>query len=62
MTDKHLAAPFNVDDVSGKAVCKADVQERLGLHIDPAKPLVVFIGRLDPQKGIDVIQVCSNIY
>jgi starch synthase len=62
MTDKHLAAPFNVDDVSGKAVCKADVQERLGLHLDPKKPLVVFIGRLDPQKGIDVIQVCVNIH
>lgn len=60
MTDKHLAAPFNVDDIAGKAECKAAVQGALGLVVDPNRPLLVFIGRLAPQKGIDVIEASLN--
>ncbi|KAL2921818.1 Starch synthase 1 chloroplastic/amyloplastic [Bienertia sinuspersici] len=54
--DAHIAAPYSVDDFSGKALCKAALQKELGLPIKPNCPLIGFIGRLDYQKGIDIIQ------
>ncbi|CAO2838614.1 unnamed protein product [Amaranthus hypochondriacus] len=54
--DPLIAAPYSVDDLSGKAECKAALQKELGLPIKPDCPLIGFIGRLDYQKGIDVIQ------
>jgi|AntAceMinimDraft_1070359.scaffolds.fasta_scaffold05036_3 starch synthase len=39
----------------GKAACKAALQHELGLHVDPDSPLVGFIGRLDQQKGVDLL-------
>ncbi|KAI3936159.1 hypothetical protein MKX01_021439 [Papaver californicum] len=40
---------------TGKARCKAALQEELGLPIHEDVPLVGFIGRLDHQKGVDLI-------
>lgn len=34
---------------------KAWLQERLGLAVDPAAPLIGFVGRLTMQKGVDVL-------
>ncbi len=42
----------------GKAACKAALQRELGLPVDPNIPLLGFIGRLDYQKGVDLI--CDN--
>ena len=53
--DPHLEAGFTADDLSGKAVCKASIQAELGLPVDPDAPLLGSVGRLDPQKGIDLI-------
>ncbi|KAL4439933.1 hypothetical protein ABPG75_002934 [Micractinium tetrahymenae] len=39
----------------GKARCKAALQRELGLPVDPKAPLLGFIGRLDFQKGVDLI-------
>ncbi|MCO5602621.1 hypothetical protein L7F22_056755 [Adiantum nelumboides] len=55
-TDKHIAAQYSLDDLSGKAECKAALQKELGLAVRPEVPLVGFIGRLDYQKGPDIIQ------
>jgi starch synthase len=54
-TDRHLAAPFDADDLSGKAACKAALQEEAGLPVNPEIPLFAFIGRLVDQKGVDVL-------
>ncbi len=54
-TDPHLPAHFHVDDLAGKALVKASVQAELGLPVDPAAPLLVTVGRLDPQKGVDLL-------
>ena len=54
-TDPHLPANYSVDDLAGKAVCKAELQAELGLPIDPEAPIVVSVGRLDPQKGVELL-------
>ena len=54
-TDPHLPARYDVADLSGKAVCKAALQKELGLPVDPGAPLVGFVGRLDWQKGVDLL-------
>lgn len=40
---------------SGKSLCKAALQKELGLPIRSDVPLLGFIGRLDNQKGVDII-------
>ena len=40
----------------GKAACKAALQKELGLPVNPDVPLLAFIGRLDYQKGVDLIR------
>jgi len=39
----------------GKAAAKEALQAELGLDVDPAAPLVGFVGRLEEQKGVDVM-------
>ncbi len=53
--DPHLVSTYDADDLSGKAACKAALQRELGLAVDAATPLVAFVGRLDAQKGIDLL-------
>lgn len=57
--DPHIAAPFGPDDLSGKAICKAALQRELGLPIRPDVPLLGIVSRLDPQKGIDLIEAIA---
>jgi starch synthase len=60
-TDPHLAKDGYMQytpDAAGlanKAACKAALQKELGLPIRPDVPLLGFIGRLDYQKGVDII-------
>jgi starch synthase len=54
-TDRDLAARYSAEDLDGKAACRSDLLERLGF--DPADEGAVLgmIGRLDPQKGFDLL-------
>lgn len=54
-TDKRIAANYTVDDRSGKAVCKAKLQEELGLEVRDDRPLMVMVTRLTRQKGLDLV-------
>lgn len=54
-TDKRIAVNYTVEDRSGKAVCKAKLQEELGLEVRDDRPLMVMVTRLTRQKGMDLV-------
>lgn len=49
---------YTVSSLNGKAICKTALQNELGLNEDPEMPLLSYVGRLDFQKGIDLIEAC----
>jgi starch synthase len=57
-SDPHLPAPFDVSDLSGKAICKAELRHRFGLpspEVVSDAPLFGVISRLAAQKGISLM-------
>ncbi|MBA2701819.1 MAG: glycogen synthase, partial [Chloroflexi bacterium] len=54
-TDGDLAAPYTRADRRGKAACRADLLERIGFDAADRLPVLGMIGRLDPQKGFDLL-------
>lgn len=54
-TDVDLAASYSASDLSGKAICRADLLGRHGMDPDDPGPVLGMIGRLDPQKGFDLL-------
>jgi starch synthase len=56
-TDPTLAAPYDASDPSPKAATRAELMARNGL--DPGGPLLGVIGRLDPQKGFDLVTAAA---
>ena len=52
-TDAALPAAYAADDLAGKALCRADLCARHGL--DDGGPVFGVVGRLDPQKGFDLV-------
>ena len=52
--DRYTAAPFNAEDLDGKAACKAALQAEVGLPGDARAPLIGLVSRFAHQKGIDV--------
>ncbi|XP_068644166.1 soluble starch synthase 1, chloroplastic/amyloplastic-like [Aristolochia californica] len=55
-SDKHIPFHYSSADLAGKVKCKTALQAELGLAVKPDCPLIAFIGRLDHQKGTDLIQ------
>lgn len=61
-TDRYIFDQFDVNDMSGKAVCKASLQKMLGLPVRPEVPLIAIISRLVEHKGLDLVkQVADEI-
>jgi starch synthase len=54
-TDPALAATYDAADRAGKAACRADLCARVGFDPDDPRPILGVIGRLDPQKGFDLV-------
>ena len=60
--DKALPARYNSRDLSGKAVCKAQLQKQLGLEPSADTPLLAIVSRLVGHKGMDLVcQVADDI-
>lgn len=54
-SDADLAAPYSATDRTGKAACRADLLDRVGFDPGDDGPVLGMIGRLDPQKGFDLL-------
>lgn len=54
-TDPALAAPFSRAATTGKAACRRDMLERNGMDPDDGGVVLGMIGRMDPQKGFDLL-------
>ena len=60
--DPRIKAQYSAGDLSGKAECKRALQEELGLEVKPDVPIIAMIGRLNSQKGLDLVDyVISDI-
>ena len=55
-TDKALFANYSADDLSGKAVNKAELQKMFGLEVNPNVPLIAMVTRLVSHKGLDLVK------
>ncbi len=53
--DPLTAAPYSSDALGGKALCKAALQQELGLAVDARAPLFAVVSRLTSQKGLDLV-------
>jgi starch synthase len=53
--DPALAAPYSRSDPSGKAACRADLLSRVGFDPGDDRVVLGMIGRMDPQKGFDLL-------
>lgn len=58
-SDKHIYAPFNKDDISGKKENKKRLQKELGLDASE-RPLFSVVARLVPNKGMDILEGISH--
>jgi starch synthase len=54
-TDDALAAPYSIGDRRGKGACRRDLLERVGFDPEDDRPVLGMIGRMDPQKGFDLL-------
>jgi starch synthase len=61
-TDRYLPAPYDVDDLSGKHVCKQELLSRFSLagHGQLVRPLIGMVARMVDQKGLDLIAAASS--
>lgn len=55
-TDKYLFANYSLSDMSGKKVCKAELQKMLSLPVREDVPIIAIISRLVGHKGLDLVK------
>ncbi|MEG1710846.1 MAG: glycogen/starch synthase [Clostridia bacterium] len=60
MTDDALFMNYGVDDISGKAVNKEELQRMLSLKKDKNIPMISMITKLVSQKGVDIVKLVIN--
>lgn len=56
MTDVVIPAKYSASDMSGKAICKAELQKELGLAQLPDTPIIAMVTRLVDHKGLDLLK------
>jgi len=54
--DEHIAANYTAENwQQGKPVCKAALQQKFNLPVEPDTPVIGLVGRLASQKGWDLV-------
>ncbi|MDO4506861.1 MAG: glycogen/starch synthase [Spirochaetales bacterium] len=68
--DKKIPAKYSAKDMKGKAICKEELQKKMGLEINPDIPVIGIVTRLADQKGIaeifapsygSIYQICTDM-
>jgi starch synthase len=54
-TDNYLSGNYSSTNLYGRTANKAALQSRLGLREDLQLPILTMVGRIDQQKGVDII-------
>ena len=57
--DKSIAATYSPGRLDGKAKCKEQLQQTMGLQVKADTPIVAMVTRLVPHKGLDL--VCETL-
>jgi starch synthase len=57
--DSALAASYSRENRAGKAACRVDLLEPIGLDASDHGPVLGMIGRLDHQKGFDILAAAA---
>lgn len=55
-TDEYLPQSYHSDDMTGKLICKRELQIRMGLEQRDEVPLIGLISRLAEQKGVRILE------
>ncbi len=55
-TDPLIPARYSANDLSGKAVCKSQLQQACGWAASPERAVIGLVSRLTDQKGLDLIK------
>ena len=59
-TDPHIAQHYSADNLAGKAACKADLLQQVGLPQDTQLPVIGIVSRFVQQKGFDLIHQVAD--
>lgn len=59
-TDPLIPQTYGIDALSGKGICKAELQKAFGLEQRPEVPLFSVVSRLVEQKGLDLLIKASE--
>jgi starch synthase len=54
-SDNYLIKNYDMGDMDGKAECKSDIQQIMGLPKESKKPLFGVVSRLVEQKGVHIL-------
>ena len=54
-SDSYIPCNYSINDLSGKIICKKNLQEILNLEQRPNIPLISMVSRLTHQKGLDLL-------
>jgi len=60
-TDPVLARPYGPDALAGKAACREDLLARVGFDPSDDGAVLGMVGRLDPQKGFDLLAEAAPV-
>ncbi|MGC8764500.1 MAG: glycogen synthase GlgA [Brevinematia bacterium] len=58
--DSFLPAHYSKDDLSGKKICKRELQKRMGLKQDDNIPIIGIVSRFVEQKGLHLLMECLD--